>query len=351
MRCTIDSIPVELDDPYRELGLTEEASDSEVKAAWRRLTARWHPDRNDSPQAVQRIQRINRALEEIRSARERSQDSVREPEPGPPPSGAGSEDDALHHALDLSLEEAAAGSIRTLQGEVTRACPACAGSGEAAEPAACAKCAGRGATQSLWFPWLSPPVQCDACDGKGASAVPCACCEGSGQAAPLEYRIRLRIPPGVRDGHQLQARVKLKGRDGRQAAVNVRIRLLPHEFMSLQDDGTIQMEVPVDGFAWISGRWVDVPTPYGMRQMRLQRGALTYRIKEAGFPVNPSGTRADCFVSVVPLFPAEWSDHQQALLDALVQANTGDAGTEAGARMKSWQQGVSAWHKRQADRT
>ena len=58
-----------VDDPYHELGLAPGCSDAEVKAAWRRLSARWHPDRNDSPQALRKIQRINRALEDIRKAR------------------------------------------------------------------------------------------------------------------------------------------------------------------------------------------------------------------------------------------------------------------------------------------
>lgn len=337
---------MQIDDPYRELGLTEEASDTEVKAAWRRLSARWHPDRNASPQAVQRIQRINRALEEIRSARGRAQGGP-QAEPEAPADSGGATEETFDHDITLSLEEAACGSTRTVQGEVLRPCTACEGRGEAAEPQTCAQCAGRGTVQSIWLPWLAPPMRCDACEGHGTRVVPCACCQGSGRAAPVAYRSRLRIPPGVRDGHQLHARVKVKGGD-EHLAVNVRVRVQAHDFMSLQEDGTILMEVPVDGFAWTAGRWIDVPTPHGMRQMRLQRGALTYRMKEAGFPARPSGPRADCLVTVVPLFPAEWTDQQQAYVDALVESNTGDASTDAGAKARSWEKQVAAWRERQA---
>jgi len=347
VRCSIkQQAHVELDDPYRELGLTEEASDTEVKAAWRRLSARWHPDRNPSPQALQRIQRINQALEAIRSARERAQLAQDEPTAPPTDTESSTHDDTLEHTISLSLEEAATGCTRTVQGEVVRSCTACDGTGEAPEPVECAQCAGRGATQSLWFPWMAPPMRCATCEGRGSHAAPCSCCDGSGQAAPIVYRAKLRIPAGVRDGHRLHVRVKLKGRDGLQP-LDVRIRLEPHEFMSLQDDGTIRMEVPVDGIAWIAGRWVDVPTPHGMRQMRLQRGALTYRMKDAGFPVRPSGPHADCLVSVVPLFPAEWTDGQQALLDALIESNTGDEASEAGGRARAWHAQVTAWRSRQ----
>jgi DnaJ-class molecular chaperone len=345
LRCNITKPGhVELEDCYQELGVTQQASDTEVKAAWRRLSARWHPDRNPSPQALQRIQRINLALEEIRRAREGSS-------PGDAPEGGGpghdEDDDAHEHTVCVSLEEAASGCIRVVHGEVARCCAACAGSGAASAPVACTQCEGRGSVPpSLWFSWLTTPVRCDACEGHGSRTPPCAGCAGTGRAEPLAYRASLRIPAGVRDGHALRARVKLKGQ-ARHQVLDVRVRVLAHEFMSLQQDGTIRMEVPVDGFAWIAGRWIEVPTPYGMRQMRLQRGALTYRMRAAGFPAAPGEARADCLVTVVPLFPAQWTPGQEALLDALVDTNTGDAGSDAGARAHAWQRMVAGWQEHQ----
>lgn len=336
---------MDIDDPYCELGLTAEATDAQVKAAWRRLSARWHPDRNTSPQALERIQRINRALEAIRNARGRLDDGA----PAAPSAAQDAEgrDDAIEHEVSLSLEEAACGCIRSVSGAIAQTCSACSGRGMAAEPVVCAACGGQGQVrQALWFPWLTTAVTCTACEGRGASPAPCTACDGSGQAEPLTYRSRLRIPPGVRDGHQLQARVKLQGRDAHQW-LDVRITVRPHEFMALQADGTVQVEVPVDGFAWVAGHWIDVPTPYGLRQMRLQRGALTYRIQDAGLPTGPGHPRADCLVSVVPLFPAEWSARQEALLQQLVQSNTADAGTEAGVRARAWEQTLAAWRERQ----
>ena len=64
---------------------------------------------------------------------------------------------------------------------------------------------------------------------------------------------RVRIPAGVRDGHLLHALVRLGGREGQQA-LNVRVSLQPHEFFALEEDGTVKVEVPVDGFAWVAGR-------------------------------------------------------------------------------------------------
>jgi len=118
--------------------------------------------------------------------------------------------------------------------------------------------------------------------------------------------------------------------------------------MTLQDDGTVQIEVPVDGFAWVAGRWIDVPTPAGLRQMRLQRGALTYRIRDAGLPSRVGGPHADCLVTVVPQFPAQCSPEQDAMLDQLVHSNTGDVRTDAGRRAQAWQDTVAQWQQRQA---
>jgi DnaJ-class molecular chaperone len=106
------------------------------------------------------------------------------------------------------------------------------------------------------------------------------------------------------------------------------------------------LTVPVDGFAWVAGSWIAVPTPYGLRQMRLQRGALTYRVRGEGFPVASSGARGDCLVTVVPLFPAEWTSRQAALLDELIASNTGDAASDAGARAKVWARTLADWQAR-----
>src|SRR5688572_29090777 len=100
-----------VDDPYHELGLPPDSSDAEVKAAWRRLSARWHPDRNDSPQALRKIQRINRALEEIRRARgEPEAEADKDPAPSPQPT--------VEHTVRLTLEEVVTGCVREIRGEV-----------------------------------------------------------------------------------------------------------------------------------------------------------------------------------------------------------------------------------------
>jgi molecular chaperone DnaJ len=95
--------------------------------------------------------------------------------------------------------------------------------------------------------------------------------------------------------------------------------------------------MPVEGFAWMAGRWVDVPTLTGMQQMRLRRGHHVYRLRGQGFPSERRGARGDYVVTIVPTFPEALSAEQEALLDRL-------AATQAGA-LHAWQRTLKAWDR------
>jgi molecular chaperone DnaJ len=342
---------VNVQDSYLELGLSPHSTDAEVKAAWRRLAARWHPDRNGSPHALRKIQRINRALEEIRRFRASSFGPVTE-SGFPDDTGGSTRSRAtpqrpLQQAVRLTLEEAVGGCIKDIEGEVAEDCIACDATGVQKHATECAECGGAGQVrQHLWFAWLASPVPCKACAGQGAVRHACALCSGTGKAPARGYRCRARIPPGVRDGDLLQVSANLQGRHATgTVALELRVELLPHEFFTVDEDGTVRCELPVDGFAWVANRWIEVPTPGGLQQMRLQRGYHTYRIKGQGFPVG-EGERADCIVTVQPLFPEEFSKAQESQIDRLIGGNTRACGTPAAHRTASWQQVVREWAAR-----
>ena len=311
-----------IEESYRELGLPPGSSDAQVKEAWRRLAARWHPDRNASPHALRKIQRINRALAEIRRAKTEAE-----------PAQEAGED--IEHTVAITLEEACTGCSRELHGTVTEDCADCAGTGVHPKPGACAHCEGTGRTRPhLWFAWMAGSTECDACDGAGHVRVRCASCHGTGHAKPRKYRCRVEVPAGTRAGEVLHVRAQVQGRQRHHAlALRVHVELAPHAFFTLADDGIVRCELPVDGFAWMAERWIEVPTPRGAQQMRLRRAHLTYRIKGHGLG------DADCLVSVVPLFPEELSAAQQGLVDRLVASNRSD-------RLAAWESGFRQWKSR-----
>ena len=353
-------------DAFAELGLASDASESEVKAAWRRLASHWHPDRNGSAGAVAKMQRINQAFEEIRRAGFRAPpeapaaaDAAAAPRsasrPGPGFSGhdgAGAfRDDegsdrqrrSIHRKVKLTLEEAAAGCIKVLRGKFSETCATCAGAGHLVLGGNCVQCGGSGAVpKRSFFGWPTGQVECDACLGGGIARQPCAACGGAGKTSALSYAAHVRIPHGVRNGDLLHV-------DGRRLRpkrlpvdLEIRIEVLDHAFLQLEEDGTLRCEVPVDGFAWIAGREVEVPTVDGLHALRLSRGRVSYCLKGQGFPVERRGARGDQWITVTPVFPERLSTDQQILLDQLCATTSGGAADE---RLGAWQRDLRAWER------
>lgn len=334
----VPEAPLNVDDSYQELGLPPDSTDAQVKAAWRRLAARWHPDRNQSPQALRKIQRINRALEEIRKARQEAPDEARaEAESSPEP--------CVEHAVTITLEEAMSGCIRELQGEWVEDCAECAGSGLQPQATKCSECAGAGEVrQHLWFGWVAAAVSCSACQGQGVTRRGCTACAATGKLPARKYRCRVQVPRGARAGALLHAKARMQdGQRTQELALRIRLELQRHAFFAVDADGTVKCEVPVDGFAWMANRWIDVPTPRGLQQMRLQRSHLSYRIKGAGLPWQDDGAPADCIITIAPLFPQDYSPQQEAAIDRLIATNSGAAGSEAGKRMQAWKRDLRGW--------
>lgn len=318
-----------VDDAYAELGLLPGASLSQAKAAWRGLVSRWHPDRNVHNDASVRMQRINRALAQIRGALGGAGDSEAESDV-PAEAARGAPREAAHEArpahlvqrhVKLTLEEAATGCVKVLRGTLRQACGPCAGTGQALAPQDCAACAGLGTLRDrVWFGWYGPAVSCTACDGQGQLRPPCTACDGSGQNETLRYRVSVRLPRFVRDGDQLQVR---SGHGASSLLLDIQVALLPHAALLLDDDGSLRCELAVDGFGWVANREVEVPTLHGLQPLALQRGQVLYRLAGQGFPARRGAPPSDQIVVVVPRFPAALSPQQTRWLDQLAASTSG----------------------------
>lgn len=301
-----------IDDAYAELGLPPGANPVQAKAAWRALVSRWHPDRNGHASASERMQRINRALEQIRSAGDvaparAEADTAARPAPTPAPAHT------IQRRVSLTLEEAAIGCIKILQGAIVAPCGSCAGSGQA-PPQECAACAGQGQLhERTWFGWFAAAAPCTACDGSGTLRPPCPACHGGGKTDVVRYRVSVRLPADIRDGAMLH----VAAARGRPVALDIQVELQAHAALVRDDDGTVRCEWPVDGFAWIANRTITIPTLRGQQPLALQRGQVLYRLAGQGFLSRDAGKRADQIVIVVPRFPATLSREQQRLLDKL----------------------------------
>jgi molecular chaperone DnaJ len=374
----------DIDNAFAELGLTPDATELEVKTAWRRLVSQWHPDRNGSAAAVTKMQRLNRAIEAIREAgflkpgasASSAGGAKSHPSDEPQRGGDGErgdsrfndsdearsgepDDDATAHRhaseppartinrrVRLTLEEAAFGCTKVLRGKVTHSCSACDGAGYRVLGGHCPQCHGSGAIrQRAWFGWIGTQAECDACHGGGIARQLCGACAGTGKAATQRYKVTVRFPPGVRDGDLLS----VDGRHGKPGSppgdLHIRVQVQQHDLLKLDEDGTVLCDVPVDGFAWISNRSLDVPTLGGLHTIQLKRDQLSYRLKGLGFPVERRGQRGDQMITISPTFPQRMTTDQQILLDQLIATTSGPEAKQSDERLRAWKQALHAWKR------
>ena len=309
-----------VDDAYAELGLPPGADLAQAKAAWRALVSRWHPDRNGHATASARMQRINLALEQIRAAAQAPAGRKAAARAEPAPRAVRT----VQHRVRLTLEEVAAGCIKLLQGSVVETCPTCSGSGHASKPLDCEACAGQGTIhERTWFGWFGAATACTACDGSGKIQPACKACDGRGKTEVARYRVSVRLPANLHDGDVLHVGPQ---RGASTVAHDIHVEVLPHASLVREDDGTVRCELPVDGFAWVANRTIDIPTLRGAQELGLQRGQVMYRLAGQGFPPRAGGRPADQVVIVVPKFPTQLSREQERLLNRLAATTSGKDG-------------------------
>ena len=357
-----------IEDAYATLALPPGASEAEVKAAWRRMVSKWHPDRNGHSSAGLTMQRINRAFEQIRqggfaptgTAGSADKDTDTDSGAGVDTDPDGDADDAASRArargasrpaartlarrVRLTLEEAARGCVKTLRGKLVDTCTACGGAGFRVLARDCPACDGAGAVQKRgWFGWYGPSLGCEACAGDGAERVSCDTCVGAGTLLPHRYGVTVRIPHGARDGDRLHVDARRFFPAHLPVELDIRVELVPHPLFRLDADGTIQCEMPVDGFAWMANRAVEVPTLGGFRPLLLNREQLVYHLPGQGFPASRRGPPGDQWVTVLPLFPDRLSNDQQILLDQLIANSAGADGMSMDPRLAAWGEALRRW--------
>jgi molecular chaperone DnaJ len=197
------------------------------------------------------------------------------------------------------------------------------------------------------FGWLWNSEACEDCGGDGRQRAPCDACDGNGEKS-VAYRRRVRFPAGLREGHALSVPASRHG--DMEIGLELQVEIEPHPFFTLDDDGVLRCEMPVNGYAWMAGRWVDVPTPDGARQLRLNRDALVYRLRGQGFPSAVRGPRGDYHVKVVPVFPTQEDPVQEALLDQLIASSTSTAESDHSQPLGQWQQRMKRWNSSKKER-
>jgi molecular chaperone DnaJ len=345
---------------YSELGVARNASQADIKKAYRKLAREFHPDNNPGDsKAEDRFKRISEAYETLSDTDKRRQyDAVGDRPAGGPqfdPSAfrdAGGVDlsdllgglfnrsgrrggdgggrptaergNDLQVGVTVSFSDALAGARLTIPLDRLGQCATCSGSGArpGTSPTICPECRGRGVkAHSQGFFSLSAP--CDRCGGAGTVIEhPCETCKGDGRVRQTK-RYVVNIPAGVKDGQRI--RLPGKGEAGPHGGpfgdLFVAVSVEPSPVFTRRGDDVI-VDVPVLFVEAASGATIEVPTPDG-ESVRLKVPAGTsdgvmLRVKGRGAPIAGDGDRRGNLLARVKIVvPKKLTKAQRDVLDKL----------------------------------
>jgi len=361
-------------DYYEVLGVAQNASDDEIKKAYRRMAMKYHPDRNpDDPAAAERFKEAKEAYDVLSDARKRAAyDQFGHAGVDPAAAagggggfrtGAGFRDifdevfgdifgggraggtrmyrgADLRYELELSLEEAVRGTTVRIRVPTRVDCGECEGSGAAkgSRPATCQTCDGMGQVR-IQQGFFSIQQTCPRCRGSGRIITnPCRKCRGEGRVVDHKS-LSVKVPPGVDDGDRI--RLAGEGEPGEHGGppgdLYVEVRIKQHPIFT-REGNDLYCEVPVSYTVAALGGEVDVPTLEGRAKIKVpeatQSGKL-FRLRGKGVPSVRGGPAGDLICRVMVETPVNLNPHQKDLLRELETSMSGK-GKKHSPREHSW---------------
>jgi molecular chaperone DnaJ len=342
-------------DYYEILGVPRNASEQEIKSAYRKLALKYHPDRNaGDKQAEERFKEAAEAYGVLGDSDKRRRYDAYGHAGVSGAAAAGFDPTIfadfsdilgdffgfgdvfgrrrgprrgqdLRYNLEVTFEEAAFGTETQLKIPRADDCPTCSGRGAApgTKTSTCPTCHGRGQV-SFQQGFFSVARTCSHCRGTGrVVSEPCRTCHGEG-VVQIERTLQLKIPPGVDTGSQL--RIAGEGEPGGQGGpkgdLYVVLRVAEHEFFK-RDGTSLFCEIPVSVPQAVLGATLDVPTLGGnTTRLHLPEGTQSgtvLRVRGQGVPQLGGRGRGDLHVLVRVVIPKHLSSEQRKLFDQLAK--------------------------------
>ena len=359
-------------DYYEVLGVNRDASEEDLKKAYRRLAMKWHPDRNpDNPKAEEHFKEAKEAYEVLSDAAKRSAydqfgHAGVDPHAGAAAgAGMGGFGDIfsdifgeifgggargarstvfrgadLRYNLEITLEQAAHGFETKIRIPGVSACETCKGTGAkpGSQPQTCPSCRGAGHIRVSQGPF-SIAQTCPRCHGSGSVIPnPCGTCNGTGRVK-LHKTLAVRIPAGVDEGD----RVRLSGEGepgvngGPPGDLYVQVHIKPHTVFQ-RDHDDLHCEMPISFTTAALGGEIEIPTLDGSARIRVPaetQSGKTFRLKAKGIKGVRSQLPGDLFCHVVVETPVQLTQRQRELLREF-EAISNEDSARHNPRAKSW---------------
>jgi molecular chaperone DnaJ len=348
-------------DYYELLGVARDATEDDLKKAYRKQAMKYHPDRNPGDaKAEAAFKEVNEAYDVLKDAEKRAAydrfghaafDQTQGGGPGGfqqgpfgnggafedifeemfgrfggraggrqgRPNGRGAD---LRTAVETTLEEAFAGVRKTIKVPTSVACEACSGSGAeggTANAQSCGTCQGQGKVRQQQGFFLIERT-CPTCGGAGRTIKnPCKVCQGAGRVQ-RDRTLNVQVPAGVEDGTRIrltgEGEAGLRGAPAGDLYVDVAIK--PHPLFQ-RDGANIFVRVPLRMTQAALGAAVEVPSIDGTNQrVSIPAGTQTgdqFRLRGKGFSMLRSAARGDMYVQVSVETPQSLTPKQRELLE------------------------------------
>lgn len=380
-------------DPYNLLGLTKDATDAEIKKAYRKLAHKYHPDKGGTKDDEAKFREVNEAYQILSDPQKRSRYDqfgaagfgAGDGGAGGGPGGAGFEGFSgfgggqgqagqgaqgfgfegfgdifeqffsggaqaaqrgpargadMEVRLNLEFAEAVNGFNKQVSVNRRVKCATCSGNG--AEPGTkiitCPRCDGAGEiriTRQTILGTMAQVAVCPECRGEGKKpAKPCHTCAGEGRVQQTET-VDINIPAGIDDGQTI--RVQEQGEVGERGAPSghlyVTVRVKPSKVFQ-RDGADVKLTAPITYPQAVLGAEIEVPTLHGRTTLKVPAGTesgKTFRVKGEGIQQLQGGGKGDELVTVEIVVPNKLNSEERRLMEQLAAA-----GGQGAATKKSW---------------
>lgn len=348
-------------DYYKILGISKNASEEDIKKAYRKLARKYHPDLNPgNRKAEAKFKELTEANEVLSDVTKRKNydmygDANGSPYTsatgftyGEPNFGTGigatfqdlfrnfsekssrykagpRQGDDIKHLVRIGFKEAFSGTKISIKLQRSETCRICQGSkvSPGTKTTICSACNGKGYKEK-GSDFFNTRHECSECDGSGKKSVACNNCHGRGLIPKVES-VTVVVPAGINDGAQLK--VAGKGEAGRLGGnpgnLYLQIQVEPDPTFERRGPN-LYLELPVSFFDAILGGKMNILTPDGHSTIKIPPGTQSgssLRLKGLGMPIVGSSQRGDLFAKIKVIIPIIKDNRSKELLRELAEIN------------------------------